>query len=87
MHHLAFLFAAVPLPGENPKLETIELHLEDLLELQHLRDPVSALRTFNVSFAVPCLICSVLEWCRYPPVYCHDIMLFLREYSTKVWQM
>ena len=31
-----------PLPGESPKLEKIELHLEDLLELQHLRDPVSS---------------------------------------------
>ena len=30
----------VPLPGEGPKLDTIELNLEDLLELQHLRDPV-----------------------------------------------
>lgn len=36
----------VPLPGENPKLETIELHLEDLLELQHLRDPVLNLHDY-----------------------------------------
>ena len=34
------LVIAVPMPGQNPKLETIELSLEDLLELQHLRDPV-----------------------------------------------
>ena len=29
-----------PLPGKEPKLE-IELRLEDMLELQHFRDPVS----------------------------------------------
>eukprot|EP00794_Sanderia_malayensis_P010898 gene10898-12057_t len=38
----------VPLPGENPKLDTIELSLEDLLELQHLRDPVLNLNDFIV---------------------------------------
>lgn len=36
----------VPLPGESPKLEKIELHLEDLLELQHLRDPVLNLHDY-----------------------------------------
>lgn len=36
----------VPMPGQNPKLETIELSLEDLLELQHLRDPVLNLNDY-----------------------------------------
>ncbi|XP_065055837.1 uncharacterized protein LOC135684274 isoform X2 [Rhopilema esculentum] len=36
----------VPLPGEGPKLDTIELNLEDLLELQHLRDPVLNLHDY-----------------------------------------
>jgi len=35
-----FFFVVVPLPGQQTLME-LDLHLEDLLELQHFQDPVS----------------------------------------------